>query len=510
MSSKFAWGYVGVDICRRCLIPSHTFVYSGMDGTANAENVGCEKCLSHQVERFVSFNNLDESLRSQLLYDVENRPSTLPEVFPIIQDTPTCDVCEIIEGGEHWRFVSAEINTEHVGVTQSVTVHARCKTTCLDCETAMATPTNRNYQPTWRIPYDRFITTERVNGEIRCLPCSEKYKESEGGTDEFFYCECCEAEWHHSYSIYYLGERYCESCHDDNAYRCDDCGDECWSGDDHYCESDDDDYEDSPIHSYSYRPSLNFFGEGKYHLGFELEVEVRNTSRHEGAELAQDVFGGRVYLKEDGSLNNGFEIVTHPHTLSEYQKEFNWAGLDKIKRSGIRSWNTSTCGLHVHVSRTAFDPVRIPNMSIEQRILKRQAHELRFMKLIYDNERQVGRIAGRGANHYAGFHDKGKLVRKVKSGYQENGRYSAINTENDATLEVRVFKGSLRPERVLSALEFVTASVEYTRNLPVNGKNNALSWLRFTGYVAEHAETYPNLALIMNESFNSDYPQSED
>jgi hypothetical protein len=132
------------------------------------------------------------------------------------------------------------------------------------------------------------------------------------------------------------------------------------------------------------------------------------------------------------------------------------------------------------------------------------------MKLIYDNERQVGRIAGRSNNNYASFSDKGKLVRKVKGGYQENGRYSAINTENDNTLEVRVFKGSLRPQRVLSALEFVTASVEYTRHLPVNGKNNALSWLAFTGYVAKHAETYPNLALIMNESFNSDFPLSED
>jgi hypothetical protein len=85
------------------------------------------------------------------------------------------------------------------------------------------------------------------------------------------------------------------------------------------------------------------------------------------------------------------------------------------------------------------------------------------MKLIYDNQRQVERIAGRSGNHYATFGDKGKLVEKVKYGSQSNGRYSAINTENDATLEVRVFKGSLRKERVLSALEFVAASVEYTQ-----------------------------------------------
>jgi hypothetical protein len=126
------------------------------------------------------------------------------------------------------------------------------------------------------------------------------------------------------------------------------------------------------------------------------------------------------------------------------------------------------------------------------------------MKLIYDNQRQVERIAGRSGNHFATFGDKGRLVSKLKYGTQSDGRYSAINTENDATLEVRVFKGSLRKERVMSALEFVAASVEYTRDLKVTSKNQALSWLRFTAYISDNMETYPNLALIMSESFASD------
>jgi len=235
-------------------------------------------------------------------------------------------------------------------------------------------------------------------------------------------------------------------------------------------------------------------------MGFELEVEARNTTRSEGAELAHTQLGDRAYLKEDGSLSDGFEIVTHPHTLSMYQTSFPWDTLDKLQRAGMRSWNTRTCGLHVHVSRRAF---HVKN-GIFTDIVKTQGHELRFMKLIYDNQRMVERIAGRSNNNYASFQDKNKLVSKVKHGTQENGRYSAINTENDATLEVRVFKGSLRKERVLSALEFVHSAVEYTRDLKVTGKNNALSWLQFTRYVAENQEQYPNLALIMNESFSRD------
>jgi len=465
------------------------------------------------IQRAIQYNSYSEEMREGLLLSINELPSLSPEKYPFIAVTPTCDACQRMEGQGQYRFVEAVVKNDE-NVERTIIVHARCTTGCYDCDRIIATTNNRMnpYQTDWRVPYNDFIDITRVDGDDRCEPCAVVYRDERGAHD-FTYCESCDSQWHDNETRYYMGERYCVTCIQDNAYDCEDCGDECWSGNDHYCESDgeeDDGYrENSPIHSYSYRPSPAFFGTGKYHLGFELEVETRNSSRYEGAELAQNLFGGHVYLKDDGSLNDGFEIVTHPHTLNEYQTNFNWDGLNKLKNQGLRSWNTSTCGLHVHVSRTAFS-VEGVRLSYEQRILRRQAHELRFMKLIYDNERQVCRIAGRSGNNYASFMDKGKLVRKVKNGVQENGRYSAINTENDDTLEVRVFKGSLRPERVLSALEFVTASVEYTRDLPINGKNNALSWLRFTGYVAQHAETYPNLAIIMNESFNSDYPAQQD
>lgn len=504
---SFAWGYVEIGTCERCYQPSHLFAHSYFDTC----EVRCEPCMASLLDRTVQYNNFPEDMRDGMVMSIRDLPSLSPEKFPIIHSTATCDACERIEGVNTYRFIQAVVRDAN-GLDRTIIVHARCASHCYDCNKTIASNYQRfGYRDDWRVPNGDFIEITRVDGDDRCATCSDTYKQERTGT--FYWCDSCEGEWHEDETRWYNDDRYCISCIDSNAYECDDCGTDCWSGDDHYCETDnedDDGYrENSPIHSYSYRPSPAFFGTGKYHLGFELEVETRNSSRYEGAELAQNLFGGHVYLKDDGSLTDGFEIVTHPHTLNEYQTNFNWDGLNKLKNQGLRSWNTSTCGLHVHVSRTAFS-VEGVRLSYEQRILRRQAHELRFMKLIYDNERQVCRIAGRSGNHYASFMDKGKLVRKVKNGTQENGRYSAINTENDDTLEVRVFKGSLRPERVLSALEFVTASVEYTRDLPINGKNNALTWLRFTGYVAQHAETYPNLAIIMNESFNSDYPAQQD
>ena len=481
-----SYGYWGVGVCSRCSLPNHLFVSS----EHITERGYCRGCWSRYTNDEIS-------------------------AVPIMDETPNCGACcrpeyisdVVEESNPRWEFVEAY----YADGERTIIVHRDCSTlssrhvSCETCDTVYATARNTNW--TMGVDTENFSIILQVENRWRCSNCTHELYQENGGEHNYNSCACCENIFHRDNNRYYDGRVYCITCYDSYYYECNDCGAEAWDGDGHRCSSDDDDDEDdNTIHSYSYRPSPYFFGTGKYHLGFELEVESRRNSRYEGAEIAQNELGGHAYMKEDGSLNDGFEIVTHPHTLYDYQTAFNWDFVSKLKAGGFRSWNTDTCGLHVHVSRTAFGIGVNPwgRLDREALILNKQSHELRFMKLIYDNQRQVERIAGRSNNSYATFSDKGRLVQKLKSGYQNDGRYSAINTQNDATLEVRVFKGSLRKERVLSALEFVAASVEYTRDLKVTSKNQALSWLRFTAYVSDNMETYPNLALIMSESFASD------
>lgn len=352
-----------------------------------------------------------------------------------------------------------------------------------------------------------------------CNGCFDEYTENNGGKERFTACCQCDCYDNEDNMYGHDGNLYCESCEENYWRWCDEC-DEAYHVDDNY-HHDHDEYDNdsdeygSCIHNYSYKPNPVFFGTDKFHMGFELEVEAQgNTSRYDGAEMTQQALGAHAYMKEDGSLNDGFEIVTHPHTLATYQKEFDWSFTQSLRTKGFRSWNArgNNCGIHVHVSRSGFGEVGDRNpitgrvtyaLPLEKRILARQAHELRFIKLIYDNQRQVERIAGR-STHFASFNDKGKLVSKVKHNIQEDGHYSAVNTSNPDTLEVRVFKGSLKPERVLSALEFVHAATEYTRDLKVTGKNRALSWLKFCAFVASNEETYSNLATTIERVFGSD------
>lgn len=502
-NSMYQFGYVGVGLCGDCCNPKHLWVYSGhSDALGGDPRISCENCW-YRIIAWCRNDSPESGVRHLwLTYDMVYLPSTREGI--VMDDVPLCEMCH---NPEHSEITSLILVEAHLMTGDVLLVHKSCSLQHSCCGVRYVTFMIRTLKD-----YRDFTYFTDVQAEgMMCSQCFATYANHwQDNLEEFDECNNCNEHTLRTQMRHWEGDRYCENCYSDNVYNCGECNYLIWSGDSHDCPNDEDE-SDSVIHSFSYKPSPYFFGEAKFHLGFELEVETRSQSgsRYEGAETAQNMLGAHAYIKEDGSLNDGFEIVTHPHTLGEYGSNFNWSTLDKLRRQGYRSWSTETCGLHVHISRTAFGVVNVEGVHYSRVILARQAHELRFMKLIYDNQRQVERIAGRTDTNYASFRDKGQLVRKVKYGAQNNGRYSAVNTENSDTLEVRVFRGSLRKERVLSALEFVHACAEYTRDLPVNGKNRALSWLHFTAYISTHAETYPNLSTIMSESFAGDSSPDE-
>ena len=442
--------------------------------------VHCVQCMSRDL-----FRNKFESMRELVFtnisrYDLPDLLS-IESIFPPATDEGvSCNRCNRLlppdgmDVGSWQSITSAWINEEEI-----VYMHRRCTYKCPGCNEAWSLSTKY----------------EDIDSSSYCTPCFNKYTDDNEITD-------CDYGSHYTLSelIYsdVRDEAMCRSCYD-NYIECGDCGYEYQEDNGHECENDDDtsDYSEY-IHNYSYRPRPLFFPDANhpYYLGIELEVEVcGDESRNDCAEMIVEGLSNRVYLKEDGSLSNGFEIVTHPHTLLEYQTNVDWGFLKVLSKMGVRSWNRSSCGLHVHVSRTAFQG---------NTYAASEAHKVRFNKLIYDNQRQVERIAGRKNNSYATFNDKGKVIRKVKYHTQSNGRYSAVNMEPEDTLEVRVFKGSLRKERVLSGIEFVVAAVEYTRNLKIEHKAAPFAWARFVHYVTANSDTYPNLFIIMNETFDKD------
>jgi hypothetical protein len=219
-------------------------------------------------------------------------------------------------------------------------------------------------------------------------------------------------------------------------------------------------------------------------------MEARNASElSEASEYAFRLERGELaYLKSDGSLNQGMELVTHPMSYgfySEYAEEL-WNTIEKLRTThNMRSGDTSTCGIHIHISRTGFSG---------------GAHMHRFLNLVYSNEKLFSKLAGRHSDRWAKFNDvtrwdnDGNFHKSFKSKL-ENGsnsdRYSAVNTQNQHTLEMRIFKGSMLKDTIMAHLGLAHASVEYTRGLSVRDiSNGALNAENLITYLREHADIY--------------------
>ena len=155
----------------------------------------------------------------------------------------------------------------------------------------------------------------------------------------------------------------CDHCFDEYYVRCDDCGriihrDRAyWDGDDNaYCASCWDEHCEV-IHEYNYAPDLVFHGKGLRHFGVELEIDDGGTVNSNAQKLLDiaNKDAENLYIKTDGSLDEGLELVTHPMTLEYHLNEMPWAEvLRKAQSMGYLSHAAGTCGLHVHISRLAF------------------------------------------------------------------------------------------------------------------------------------------------------------
>jgi hypothetical protein len=91
-------------------------------------------------------------------------------------------------------------------------------------------------------------------------------------------------------------------------------------------------------------------------MGVELEFDCGGEN-NENAKSLLDIAnknGEHIYCKHDGSLNEGFEIVSHPMTLDYHLHEMKWCEvMEEALSLDYLSHNTSTCSLHIHVNRDA-------------------------------------------------------------------------------------------------------------------------------------------------------------
>jgi len=300
-------------------------------------------------------------------------------------------------------------------------------------------------------------------------------------------------------------QRLCENCQDD-AFICEGCGHWC-RNDDYYdgngycadCNDDNDDDNDDNIHVHDYKPNPNFlptYDNTELYLGVELETDKYNSYTTAAAKLVE-LNQSQYYLKEDGSLSYGFEVVTHPATLEYHQKTMPWDKISEIVTSHDgRSHETITCGLHVHFNKDYYgynsDEIDYNTMKLLYLFECHWGHLVKFSR------RRELELAAWAKRYHA---DCDTLTRR-KEGitlikqYKRYGRFYAVNLENDCTIEIRIFKGTLNVVTLLACIELTAFLVNFAKKHRPN-QLRKLSWFELTNKIKP--KKYPNLAAYINK-----------
>lgn len=323
---------------------------------------------------------------------------------------------------------------------------------------------------------------------VRCQRCGERiWVDDDAGDNDTSLCQSC-------YDRYYTS---CTDCgrviHNDDAYYEDeeDYDARCYSC---HCRH----TEHRVIHDYYYKPEPIFYGDGNRYFGVELEVDDAGELNANAAKIVDIANCGeeRIYCKHDGSLNEGFEIVTHPMTLDYHLKEMPWAAiLNKAREMGYLSHQAGTCGLHIHVNRSAFGETEAEQEEVIARILYFfEKHWEELLKFSRRTHKQLKQWADR-----YGLKEHPKEILDDAKGNRE--RYTCVNLTNTDTIEFRVFRGTLKLNTLIATLQILDRICDVALYFTDEEIKN-LSWTSFAvrcSHMPELVQYLKERRLYVNE-----------
>lgn len=233
------------------------------------------------------------------------------------------------------------------------------------------------------------------------------------------------------------------------------------------------------IHSYSTKvPQLLKFKATKVkpetvYMGCELEFET--TDKDSARLKVGRALKGHAIMKSDGSIRNGFEVVTCPATLDIHMEVFKQFYGDLP--SELR--NAPNVGMHVHVSRKPLSILQVGKLTA-------------FMNN-YKNKKFIEYVAGRNNNSYC-TQDLSRTVTYPWTHTSGGARYNTLNLCNKETVEFRIFSTPMTFQDFASKMQFCQALVDYCKpaNLSLALKE-VVDYNNFIKWVSPLKKDYPQL-----------------
>ena len=363
--------------------------------------------------------------------------------------------------GGNRSLAALRVYISHAGESAELRC-SRCDV-CADCSDGFENPDGRHAA-------ERHTT---VDGDVICESCAG---------DSYVYSTLQEGYLNSDAACSVEGEEYASRRWlDRHGYY--EHADGIWRSEPEESEDDDDDESEDTLCLYPYRENVldhcahdrAAIRRGELLFGVELEMEARRISSQ--SEIVS-VLGGkcrqRFILKEDGSLTRGVELVTVPLTLTQHTSEFGWkATLAPILALAQSGAGTESCGIHIHINRRALSALTVGKLLV---FLNSPA-----------NVGLVDTVGQRSSNGYCQ-----RIPKKVGDGLcrRVGTRYELVNVTRRDTVEIRLFRGNLRAERILKNIEFVHALALY---LPGCSARDCEDPQRFGAWVGARPKDYPHL-----------------
>lgn len=260
------------------------------------------------------------------------------------------------------------------------------------------------------------------------------------------------------------------------------------------------------IHPYGYTP-LRWVkrGTGPLYYGVELEIDHGTQDRYDtaAAMLEHSDSESLYYITQDGSLDNGFEITTHPMSIDAILNDVPWDTIARIAvDAGYKSHDAGTCGLHVHFSKAGLgsghDEIET---TISNLIVFSWRHWHRLVRLARRDSTWASPNIDQGEDGAYGDCPRSEVQDKIDKGKikgQDHG--SALNLSNTHTVEFRMPRGTLRVATIRATIQLVDAMVRFAKATPYASMLDA-TWQDFEAYVAElgHPELVEYLSARMSD-----------
>lgn len=320
--------------------------------------------------------------------------------------------------------------------------------------------------------------------------------------DNYYECENCH-KYFSEYDVYhtYDDNWVCTSCYDYHYRTCEDCGrvmhddDSYYNDRDGYCycpncedrhKCNDSIYKYHEFDDFCKKQALGEIGSKEF-FGFEIEVSGDEDYADKFLDIVPD-----VVLMYDGSVDEGFEIVSQPMTRKYIDEKFLpnlEKGMKFLNNAGFRGHNQG--GIHIHVSQEIFSKQMLcvlrnvlyscydEDLEVWKAITQRHQSEI-TQWCRYSDARSNSSIL-EDSNSYPKISDD---------------RYTALNYDSrTGTYEFRIFNSNTRIERIKKNIQTVYSLIDYAKlQEPYYAVASTGGYIDF---VRNNKEKYPELHQFM-------------